>query len=261
MYLAYCPDQAVARALTEAMPRESGLWVASTWQTFLHGILKARVLIIQVPDQSISEFTPRLRRLQRNYPMRPVILITSRHPETLRRLLLRNFTIADLVWTEALPQGVSRALRRALVRGLLGRIAALIEASDISPASLRNALAFAVRAPRPPRRVADLAKLANCDRTTLWRQWQAAFGAKVSATPTHFVGWILLVHGVSRKRVGNTWAAVADELGIHEHTLARLGKRYVGLGLKECADNQYEAFARRFKSEVLRPLLKKRCAR
>jgi len=226
------------------------------WRSFEAVVLTARVLIVHVPERAFEDMARKLVQLGKEYPLRPVVLLTSRSPEGLRHLLMSDARVADLVWTDAVNEDLWDALGRAKRRGLLGRIASLIEQADVTPSSLRNALADAVRSPSPPRRVADLAALAHCDRTTLWKQWRAAFGPQCPLRPSDFVGWLLITHAVARKRVGRPWALVADELGVHEDTLARLAKRHAGLRLRQCDGSGYGAITQQFKARVLQPLLR-----
>jgi hypothetical protein len=181
--------------------------------------------------------------------------VVDRNPDTLRRLVLLNISVGDVVWTDRIADDLGNAIARAKRSGVLGTIASLIDDANIRPRSLRRALAAAIRSAPPPRRVSDLAKLAHCDRTALWRQWRRAVAGRSRVSPTDFIGWVLLIQALGLRHDRDSWADVANELGVHEHTLARLAKRHCGLTLRQCDDFRYDELASRFKREVLYPML------
>lgn len=215
--------------------------LAQTLRRVLHGTLlikdacaepilrRARALIVSVTESTVRQLLQHLRIVNRRYPGIPVIVITDRQPETLRALLRGHVLAAAVVFRDAIATELPAALRPVVFTRWCYRAAATIDRSNIAPASLRSALSAAVRGPSPPRTVSDLARLAHCSRTTLWRQWRRTFGTGSPLSPADFVDIVLLVHAALRRRMGATWASIADELGVDDDTLRRAVKRHFGV--------------------------------
>lgn len=254
MLSAYCRDERVGAELKRAAG-ETRIRLTSDWGEFRRRIRRARVLLVHLSDALVHAIGGDLRVIARQYPLRPLILIIDRNPDTLRRLVLLNIPVGDIVWTDRIDADLGDAIARAKRGGVLGTIAALIEDANIRPRSLRRALAAAIRSAPPPRRVSDLATLAHCDRTALWRQWRRAVAGRSRISPTDFIGWVLLIQAVALRHDRDSWTDVAADLGVHEHTLARLAKRHCGLTLRQCDVFHYDELASRFKRAVLYPML------
>lgn len=253
MLAAYCHDERISAELKRAAG-ETRIRLTSDWAEFRRRIPRARVQLVYLSEPLMHTHGRDLPTLARQYPLRPLILVVDRNPDTLRQLVLLNVSIGDVVWTDRICADLGNAIARAKRSGVLGAIASLIEDANIRPRSLRHALAAAIRSAPPLRRVSDLAKLAHCDRTALWRQWRRTVGRRSRLSPTDFIGWVLLIQALSFRHDRDSWADVAGDLGIHEHTLARLAKRHCGLTLRQCND-RYDTLASRFHGEVLYPML------
>lgn len=250
MLLVHSGDPVVALAVRAAMPAGAALRILTDWRELERLAPDAAGAVVHVPGaEAAAELSPRLRRLAARVPLLPVLALTPRSPEVLVHLL--NTGLAETVWSDDPPPALAAALARMRGPGLLERLAARVERSAVAPAALREALAAAVRGPRPPTRVTQLAALAFCDRTTLWKYWRAAVREGSALLPGEFVGWVLLLHATLRKRPGRSWGAVAGELGIHEHTLGRLAQRLAGSTLRVLAEEEgRNAFLARFGREV-----------
>ncbi|MFL5538977.1 MAG: helix-turn-helix transcriptional regulator [Longimicrobiaceae bacterium] len=143
-----------------------------------------------------------------------------------------------VVPSPALPPGTATALRQAMHL----------------PPRLREALALACDERRGIRTVERLASAAGCDRRTLWTHWKAAVGSELRLQD--FVHWLLLLRATHRKHGELAWADVADEIGIHPHTLSRLARQLTGCSLRDLAADGHAELVRRFEAEVLALVLR-----
>jgi transcriptional regulator GlxA family with amidase domain len=141
--------------------------------------------------------------------------------------------------TQSLPASLPTALR---------------EAAHLPP-RLREALALACDERRAIRTVEKLAAAAGCDRRTLWTHWKSAVGPDADLRLQDFLHWLLLLRAAHLKTPRLAWAEVADEVGIHPHTLSRLARQLTGWSLREMADGGHAALSRRFDAEVLSVVL------
>jgi AraC-like DNA-binding protein len=153
---------------------------------------------------------------------------------------------------------VSRLARRPVMPSAAlppGVVAALRQAPHLPP-RLREALALACDERRGIRTVERLASSAGCDRRTLWTHWKSVVGGDGELRLQDFVHWLLLLRAVHRKTAELAWADVADEIGIHPHTLSRLSRQLTGCSLRDLAAGGHGALARRFEAEVLSVVLR-----
>jgi hypothetical protein len=124
------------------------------------------------------------------------------------------------------------------------------------PPRLRDALVLACDERRSIRTVEKLAAAAGCDRRTLWTHWKNAVNGRGAGLRLQdFLHWVLLLRAAHRKRPSVAWADVADELGIHPHTLSRLARQLTGTPLRDLAAGGHTALAVRFEAEVAQALL------
>ncbi|HSU14022.1 hypothetical protein [Longimicrobium sp.] len=117
------------------------------------------------------------------------------------------------------------------------------------PARLREALALACDEARNIRTVEKLASAAGCDRRTLWTHWKHTVGAGLRLQD--FLHWLLLLRATHRKTAARAWADVADEIGIHPHTLGRLARQLTGSSLRELAARGHGPLEARFQADVI----------
>jgi len=135
--------------------------------------------------------------------------------------------------TSAVPAALAPAIRRA----------------PHLPARLREALALACDEARNIRTVEKLATAAGCDRRTLWTHWKHTVGAGLRLQD--FLHWLLLLRAAHRKTAARAWADVADEIGIHPHTLGRLARQLTGSSLRDLAARGHAALEARFQADVV----------
>ncbi|HEX2203066.1 MAG TPA: hypothetical protein VHG91_07200 [Longimicrobium sp.] len=144
---------------------------------------------------------------------------------------------------------------RAELLGRPGTLAAGLRAAPHIPPRLREALALAAEGERPIRTVEKLAGTAGCDRRTLWNQWKQAVGRDAPVRLQDFLHWLLLLRAAAGKGAGRPWAEVADEVGVHPHTLGRLARQLTGHTLRELSAGGAALVRGRFEAEVLPYLL------
>lgn len=252
----YCPDTDVIGRLKGSIPTGETMVPTDCWRTFQRSVGTRESLVIVLPGEVTAEQIERLATLQRRLPYHPLVLAVDRDAENLRRL--SHLRVSEMIWTEELDRQLWPTLRRARTRGALRRFAGEFEAADWIPARLRDALAAACRSATPVFSVAQLAARVCRDRRTLWRLWQSAFGPEPPLRLQDFVHWILLIRAASLRSTGLRWGAVASDLGVHEHTIARLARGLAGLNLRDVAAGGPAEVTRRFEQRVVTPLLRRR---
>jgi len=132
-----------------------------------------------------------------------------------------------------------------------GALAAELRRSEHLPARLRQALALACDSERPICTVGKLATMAGCDRRTLWNQWRNTVGREAPVRLEDFLHWQLLLRAMTIKEPAMAWADVADRLGVHPHTVARLARQLAGRTLRELNACSAATVAAEFESGFL----------
>jgi AraC-like DNA-binding protein len=130
-------------------------------------------------------------------------------------------------------------------------VAAELRRAEKLPVRLRQALAQACDNERPICTVGRLASMAGCDRRTLWNQWRNAVGREAPVRLEDFLHWQLLLRAVAMKQPDLAWADVADRLGVHPHTVARLARQLVGRTLRELSACSESTIATEFETKFL----------
>jgi len=123
------------------------------------------------------------------------------------------------------------------------------------PPRLREALALACDDRRAIRTVEKLAAAAGCDRRTLWTHWKQSVGRRSELRLQDFLHWVLLLRATHRKTASRPWADVAEEIGIHPHTLGRLARQLTGSSLRELSTRGHGTLAHAFETQVLPQVL------
>ena len=150
----------------------------------------------------------------------------------------------------------ARTPRRAAGAALPPALGVALRHAQHLPPRLREALALACDDHRCIRTVEKLASAAGCDRRTLWTHWKHTVGGRSELRLQDFLHWLLLLRAAHRKTASLAWADVADEIGIHPHTLSRLARQLTGAPLREVESRGHAALAMRFESEVLPAVLR-----
>ncbi|HYH78388.1 MAG TPA: hypothetical protein VEX86_01280 [Longimicrobium sp.] len=151
-----------------------------------------------------------------------------------------------------------RAFRRAVppvAPSLPASLPAAFRRAPNLPPRLREALALACDDRRAIRTVEKLAAAAGCDRRTLWTHWKQSVGRRSTLRLQDFLHWVLLLRATHRKTANRPWADVAEEIGVHPHTLGRLARQLTGSSLRELSTHGHGTLAEAFEAKVLAQVL------
>jgi AraC-like DNA-binding protein len=151
--------------------------------------------------------------------------------------------------TTPIAQENNRTSRRPAGPAVPAALPSALRRAQHLPARLREALALACDDGRNIRTVEKLAAAAGCDRRTLWTHWKNSVGNGLRLQD--FLHWLLLLRAAHRKSPARAWADVADEIGIHPHTLGRLARQLTGSSLRDLAARGHAPLQQRFHAEVV----------
>ena len=254
MLAIYSPDERTRKKLETAAPRGREVRPVDGWPE-LEALAAdgAECSVVAIPRLAAADDARRLAAFRARFPLHPVVLVTRGDIANARNLA--GLPVDAVVWQEEVERELAPAVGRTCVLAGSRCFAAALRAAPIPPA-LRAALARVACAEHPVRTVAALAEAAGCDRRTLWHQWRQT-GAAGELRLQDFLHWLLLVRAAGAKTPRRPWSDVADDLGVHPHTLARLARQLVGLSLRELAAGGQAAVAERFQEEVLAKLVSK----
>lgn len=237
---------------TEALEsRLSAGWsvcAASDWAQFERAAATADCAVVVLTPAAAEAGARRLAALRVRHPSLRVLVVAPELPGL-------NGARAEMADEVIPPSEMARELPAALGRAcILSRTRKLPQAvreAGHVPARLRQALATASNGGAPVRTVEKLAVLAGCDRRTLWNQWRHAFGEGEGLRLQDYLHWLLLLRATARKTPDRSWGDVADEIGVHPHTLGRLARQLAGRSLRDLAAGGQTALAERFDETVL----------
>lgn len=201
------------------------------WHDFIRAVPHTECSVLIDPWIRSDPSLERLRELQTRFPYHPLVLVTARDAEGVRRL--RRLVVDQIVWDHKLRQELRPAVEQARQRGAMQHLERMFEEADGLPAQLRDAMRLACRPGFTVQTVAEFASLVDRDRRSLWRWWNCTFGESSTLSPKDFLDWITIVRASGLRASGRSWTAVANSLEIHEDTLARMARRTLGLGLGE----------------------------
>ena len=250
----HAADPAHLRLLRGFLPREHPITLAEHWSEVERNAGGTPCLVVAIGSLRASPLIPRLAALRARQPHRPVVLVTHPDPDNTRHL--KDVSVDEVVWCREAERDLAAAVRRACGRapGALLHLAVPLEAAAHLPAALRAALGHACRSELPVRSVNQLAAAAGSDRRTLWYHWTRTVGPDAELRLQDFLHWVLLLRALARKTPDRTWASVADEVGVHGHTLRRVAQHLAGRTLPALEEGGAEAAAL-FRERVLRLLL------
>lgn len=254
MVALYACDARLAARLVALWPAAARVAAATDWATFLRDVAAADCAVVCGDWLADPLVLGHLAELRARAPLRPIVLVTRRDADNARHL--KDVSVDEVVWHGEAAWALWPAVGRARASGALHRLAGAVErAPGIAP-PLRRALAHACRSARPVTTVARLAAAAGCDRRTLWRQWRMAHVGRPARSLLDVLHGLLLVRALAvRQGSGDAaaggWHAVAEALGVHEHTLARSAHALTGEGLRELAARRAEDVLVEFAAEAL----------
>lgn len=224
--------------------------VTTDWDSFETCAANAACLVVVQRWLADGGTVERLISLRHHLPMHPLVLATSKDAENARGF--RALLAEEVVWLHEIDQTLWPAVRHARSRGYRYALAQRIETNERLAPPLREALALALSAEQPFHSLDALASAVGRCRGTMWYHWRhATGGGEGSPRPEDFLDWVLLIHALSHRTHDRGWSGIAAELGVHEHTLARLAKRLLGLTMRELASTTPELLVERFTRDVL----------
>lgn len=248
---AYCGADHAARLLASLAPgRLCQVEWFSSWNEFMAAAWGSCCVIVWIDRLDVSPEHAELSILKRTLPLVPLVLVTEQRWDNARHL---KVVVDEVVWVSELESELTAAVSRAMSGAWRERVAHAVEKTLHLRPRVRRAIAEAMRVSKPPRTVAELARLGACDRRTLWEQWRDS-GAPEA--PHRLVDWLLLLGASERKRPGCKWERVADDLSISAATITRLARRLAGVGSRrELAIAGPAAVIAPFGERFLEPLL------
>ena len=250
MLAVYCADLARLRALEARIPAGWQVRPASDWNRLERSAAAAECWLVVVASPGQDPGARRLAALRERHPARRVVLALGDPGAAASGLAASADEVIPL---GALERELPAALGRARVASRARSLPDAVRAAEHLPPRLREALARASNGGPPVRTVEKLAVLAGCDRRTLWNQWRHAF-TDGELRLEDYLHWLLLLRATARKTPDRSWGDVAEEVGVHPHTLGRLARQLAGRSLRDLAAGGQAAVVERFDEAVLRHL-------
>jgi hypothetical protein len=247
----FADDVRHARSVVAAVAtREPTIW-AECWAA-LDLALPYTACVIAVVGGTAAASDRRLQQLRLRHPGGPLVVVDGRDEG-------RPLPLTDVAPDRVVPLGkVATALWPAVLRARSGdfleRVADAVDRPELGSPVVRRAIAVACRARPPLRSVRSLAEAVGYDRRTLWQRWRQALGTPNPPRLEDLLDWVLLLHAVSGKAPGRSWASIAGDLWIHPHTLGRIASRLAARPLRDLASGEQLLLMTRF-SDFLAPLL------
>lgn len=165
-------------------------------------------------------------------PLRPCVLVTAQSQA--RGAVWPVLDQERIVLAQHVERRLMSAVRRARALGIRAQVGRAATHIELKP-TVRRALAYLVRSPRPVRTVAELAVLLHVSRSTLWKAWHES-ASQSSARLEDVVDWLIVIEAAARKTTSLSWTDIAAQLGLHEHTLSRSAARLADAPLQMLAE-------------------------
>lgn len=217
--------QRLACALTPYTPI-----VVTAWQALEAHLPRARCIVLADHAPDVSGIPARVRSLSQRAVRAAILAVTTPTPEHVRAFV--GSGVSDILWLYDTPAKLQDAVGTAVRRQPLEALGAQLLSATHLPLDLRNTLAYLCRAPTGIRTVHELCEAAGCHRSTLWAQWRAIGGTALLRVQD-LVDWVMLLRACSRHVPGASWNAVAVEMNVHEHTIARIARRLMRCSLRD----------------------------
>lgn len=251
MLALYCPDDRQLDGMQATLPTTEATIATRDWVTFRRATTDAECSVVAIEWLHDHLKFTRLLAFNTRCPLHPIVLITRKDADNARHL--KDLSVEEVVWPGEVQRGLWPAVQRARVRNTLRTLAHLFfKAEHLSP-DLRQALAHACWSENPIPSITMLAHVVRCDRRTLWRHWSQGTDSAPALRLEDVLRWLLLLRAAGRKTPDRSWSAVAGDLNVHEHTIARLARRLAGRSLSELSATDVPALAARFRRQVLDP--------
>ncbi|HEX2209973.1 MAG TPA: hypothetical protein VHG93_20020 [Longimicrobium sp.] len=242
--------------LKSALPGDEAVVLAQEWKEIECTAPRSLCSVVMIEWLRGSDAFPRLSAFKHRNPAHPVVLVTRWDPDNARQL--KDVRVEEVVWNREIEQELATAVHRVCTHhaNVVRCLAVPFEQAEHLPAALRTALAYACRSDVPVRSVKQLAAAVGSNRRTLWYQWCKALGGASDLRLQDFLHWTLLLRAVGRKTPDRTWTAVAEDVGVHAHTLGRFARQLAGRTLSELASEGVPQVVQRFRGRVMELLLR-----
>jgi hypothetical protein len=141
-----------------------------------------------------------------------------------------------------LEAALATHVMQARVAGIRAQVRLAVALDHGLTALARRGAHAAARAAPPFCEVAAVASAIGCSRSGLWKAWHSSVG---SSRPRFedLLQWLRVLAALGKSASGTNWLRVAEDLGVHEHTLSRIVHRLYGVGLRELASSPEIVFA------------------
>lgn len=226
---------------------------ADTWRDVERASAASACVVVAIDWLQDSSTFQQLIQLTTRRPLLSVVLITRKDADNAR--CLRHLILEEVVWRRDASQQIESVVHAVEGKMPLRHVLARLAVAPRIPPQLRAALVHACMSDRPVLSVTDLAPAVGRDRCTLSRQWRTAVGRGATARLEDFLRWLLLLRAVELRACGRKWAMVADELGVHPHTLSRVAARLTECSLGDLSRGGPGAIFTKFDEQVLSSLV------
>ncbi len=220
---------------------------------FANGDSHVECLILGCRHPIPPETIEHLRKIERDTPWVPVILVADRRPDVAR--WLSDIRVASVVWFDDVRTELEPRIAAARQSAPLLCLAEQVEEAKLSP-SLRSGLAYGLRAAthRPVLGVNELAAAVCCSPITLSQEFRKSVSG--AANLSQFLSALTIVKAQELRLSGLSWDAVAKRLGLTRQTLHNRSIRWPGNTLKQLARTRQAPLLAKFVSDFAKPLLK-----
>ncbi|HEX8276926.1 MAG TPA: hypothetical protein VF615_30070 [Longimicrobiaceae bacterium] len=243
-----------APRLSSALPVGRRVLPVADWEHLERVAPTVECSVVQISRLHDSPALPRLSAFKARHPDLPTVLVTRWEPENAR--CLKDLFVEEVVWDHEVGCELVPAVQRVCGHraNYVRCLVVPFETAGHLPRALRDALAFACRSDRAVHSVKQLAAATGAKRGTLWHQWKRVAGEDSALRLQDLLHWILLLRVAVLKSPDRSWAAVAEEVGVHGHTLSRYAKQLTGCTLRELEARE-DAVTLLFRERVLGCLL------
>lgn len=248
MYLLFAPKEYLRERMTGLLAKRLDLLLASNWDELEAMTLNATCSVIAIDRFDNRMDVEHLRLFRQRHAVRPLIVVTQGDPSNIRKL--SSISIDELVFLPEVERELFQKIHQSCSVDFLLRLAEEFKGERKLPLTLREALSYLLRSDQPPPSVEELALVIGCNRTTLNRQLRRAYGPTSGPTMKDVIDWVLLVRAILRKGPQRPWARIAEELGIHEHTLGRISRRLLRRPLSSIKAADHPVLVKQFLDDV-----------
>jgi hypothetical protein len=248
----YCIEDALTRRVKHALVGHSAVIAISDWSDFHIEGKRSDCAVVAARWLAQDNLVGRLADFRLSSTVPPLTIVTTSDADNVRAI--SAVSVNAIVWLHEIENQLVEAIRGATIGGHLRCLADAIVRPSHLTTQLRQILSIAFRSPPATLCLTQIAMTLSCHRRTLWYQWARAVGNRSALRMEDVISWLLLIHAVGRKTPLRSWAGVAAELSVHEHTLARSAARYMGVPLAEMQCLGQWAILGKFERELSKAL-------